>query len=37
MFHAVSSGQCWVEVDGSKPLLLQPGDFVLVPHGGDIA
>ena len=33
MFHAVSSGQCWLEIDGNEPLLLQPGDFVLVPHG----
>lgn len=33
MFHAVTSGRCWLEDDGSEPRLLQPGDFVLVPHG----
>lgn len=33
MFHTVSSGQCWLEMDGMKPRLLQPGDLALVPHG----
>lgn len=33
MFHAVTSGPCWLEVEGSEPQLLQPGDFALVPHG----
>lgn len=33
MFHAVVAGQCWLEVDGSDPVLLQPGHFALVPHG----
>jgi AraC-like DNA-binding protein len=33
MFHVVTSGQCWLEVDGVDPCRLQPGDFVLVPHG----
>jgi AraC-like DNA-binding protein len=32
-FHVVSSGRCWLEIDGEEPLLLQPGDFALVPHG----
>ncbi|RJG14155.1 AraC family transcriptional regulator [Pseudomonas cavernicola] len=33
MFHVVTSGRCWLEVEGSDPLLLQPGDLALVPHG----
>jgi len=33
MFHVVTSGHCWLEVDGAKPHLLQPGEFALVPHG----
>lgn len=33
MFHVVTSGQCWIEVDGIEPSLLQPGDLALVPHG----
>ena len=33
MFHVVTSGRCWLEVDGSEPRLLQPGDLALVPHG----
>ena len=33
MFHAVSSGRCWLEVEGTEPRLLQPGDLALVPHG----
>jgi AraC-like DNA-binding protein len=32
-FHVVSAGRCWLEVDGEDPRELQPGDFVLVPHG----
>jgi AraC-like DNA-binding protein len=32
-FHVVSAGQCWLEVEGAEPRLLQPGDFALVPHG----
>ena len=32
-FHVVSSGRCWLEVDGDEPRHLQPGDFALVPHG----
>jgi AraC-like DNA-binding protein len=32
-FHVVSSGRCWLEMDDEEPLLLQPGDFALVPHG----
>ena len=33
MFHVVTSGRCWLEVDGSEHRLLQPGDLALVPHG----
>ncbi len=33
MFHVVTAGCCWLEVDGADPQLLQPGDLALVPHG----
>ncbi|MGH8351962.1 MAG: cupin domain-containing protein, partial [Pseudomonas sp.] len=33
MFHVVTAGRCWLEVEGSEPLQLQPGDLALVPHG----
>ena len=33
MFHVVTSGSCWVEVEGAEPTLLRAGDFALVPHG----
>ena len=33
MFHVVTAGRCWLEVDGHEPLLLQPGSLTLVPHG----
>jgi AraC-like DNA-binding protein len=33
MFHFVTSGRCWMQVDGAKRQLLQHGDLVLVPHG----
>ena len=33
MFHVVTSGRCWLEVEGAEPRLLQPGDLALVPHG----
>lgn len=32
-FHVVTSGSCWLEVEGREPLALRPGDFALVPHG----
>ncbi len=33
-FHLVAQGQCWVVVDGStEPVLLNEGDFALIPHG----
>ncbi|MBF8288549.1 MAG: Transcriptional regulator, AraC family, partial [Candidatus Rokubacteria bacterium] len=32
-FHVVTSGRCWLEVEGAERCLLQPGDLALVPHG----
>ena len=33
MFHIVTAGHCWLEVEGEEPRLLQQGSLVLVPHG----
>jgi len=33
MFHVVTAGRCWLEVDGAEARSLQPGDLGLVPHG----
>jgi len=33
MFHVVTSGQCWLEVEGADPRPPRPGDLTLVPHG----
>jgi AraC-like DNA-binding protein len=33
MFHVVTSGQCWLEIEGIDPRLLQSGNLALVPHG----
>jgi AraC-like DNA-binding protein len=33
MFHIVTAGRLWLEVDGSEPLLLGRGSLALVPHG----
>jgi len=33
MFHVVTSGSCWLEIEGTEPHLLQPGNLALVPHG----
>lgn len=33
MFHVVTSGQCWLEVDGEEPVLLRQGSMALIPHG----
>lgn len=33
MFHVVTSGRCWLEVEGAEHRLLQSGDLALVPHG----
>jgi AraC-like DNA-binding protein len=33
MFHVVTSGRCWVQVNGAEPAKLEAGDMALVPHG----
>ncbi len=33
MFHIITAGHCWLEVDGEEPRLLQQGSLALVPHG----
>jgi AraC-like DNA-binding protein len=33
MFHFVTEGRCWLEVDGLDPRVLEPGTLALVPHG----
>jgi len=33
MFHVVTAGQCWLEVEGANSCHLRPGDLALVPHG----
>src|SRR3979409_692826 len=33
MFHMVTTGECWVEVEGADASLLRPGELALVPHG----
>lgn len=33
MFHIVTSGEGWLEIDGEEASCLQAGDLVLVPHG----
>jgi AraC-like DNA-binding protein len=33
MFQVVTSGRCWLEIEGDAPRPLQPGDLGLVPHG----
>jgi AraC-like DNA-binding protein/mannose-6-phosphate isomerase-like protein (cupin superfamily) len=33
MFHFVTSGRCWLEVEGTDRRQLQRGDLALVPHG----
>src|SRR5262245_22176005 len=32
-FHAVTAGSIWLQVDGSEPTQLMPGDLVLLPGG----
>jgi AraC-like DNA-binding protein len=32
-FHVLTTGRCWLEVDGAEPAALEPGDLALVPHG----
>lgn len=33
MFHIVTAGSPWLEVDGAEPRQLRPGDLALTPHG----
>ncbi len=33
MFHVVTAGRCWLEVEGAEPRWLQQGSLALVPHG----
>ncbi|MEO0651291.1 MAG: AraC family transcriptional regulator, partial [Planctomycetota bacterium] len=33
MFHVVTAGRCWLEIDGRVPLCLERGSLALVPHG----
>ena len=33
MFHVVTDGEAWLEVDGAERCLLRPGTLALVPHG----
>jgi AraC-like DNA-binding protein len=32
-FHVVTTGGCWLSVEGTDPLYLRAGDLALVPHG----
>ncbi|WP_262694868.1 AraC family transcriptional regulator [Kordiimonas aquimaris] len=33
-FHLAIGGECWVKVEGvEKPVLLSPGDMIIIPHG----
>lgn len=34
-FHLLVRGECWIQVSGEDPLLLKPGDLVVVPHGAE--
>jgi AraC-like DNA-binding protein len=33
IFHMITEGECWVEIDGEPPLRLIAGDVVVFPHG----
>ena len=33
IFHVVTAGHCWLEIDGDEPRLLQQGSLSLIPHG----
>lgn len=33
MFHIVTSGHCWLTVEGEEPMLMQAGSLTLLPHG----
>lgn len=32
-FHVVTSGRCWLQVEGTDDVVLQPGDLALLPRG----
>jgi AraC-like DNA-binding protein len=32
-FHFVTSGRCWLKIDGEEGFLLEAGDFAILPHG----
>jgi AraC-like DNA-binding protein len=32
-YHIMTSGSCWVGVEGHEQVLLQPGDAIVFPHG----
>lgn len=33
LYHVVTAGEAWLEVDVDEPMVMRPGDFFLVPHG----
>lgn len=33
MFHVVTEGECWLQVDDDEPVLLRQGSLALIPHG----
>ena len=33
MFHIITAGRCWLEIEGEEPRLLQQGSLVLIPDG----
>lgn len=33
VFHIVTAGQCWLELEGEEPRLLEQGSLTLIPHG----
>ncbi len=33
LFHVVTAGQCWLEIEGEEPHLLRQGSLALIPHG----
>ena len=33
IFHLITEGDCWVEMEGTAPLRLAAGDIVVFPHG----
>ena len=32
-FLVVTTGRCWLEVEGAEPKLIEPGSLALIPHG----